>query len=134
MSIDLNKVLENIADYFDSDAYKQSIVVKNHQYDRINRYFDYIPDIKFDQLVDRFLLWEKKYEEMYYKRNIETNSKIFSILMNIIQKDPDTIILDEQDDFLSISFKYKQYTFKLYSGQGCFWRILRDNEQIFQSS
>jgi hypothetical protein len=60
---------------------------------------------------------------------------MFEILMNIIEELGEKIDIRElSEDFLGSAFSWNNYLFKLFIGQGSFWRIYKDGELIFQSA
>lgn len=89
-------------------------------------------DSELHELFTRFLKWEEKYEDMWYSRYVQTNSRIFDIITNVLKKVGD--VFESDDDFYSGGWTYRGYTFKCYCGQGCFWRVIYKNETIFQTT
>lgn len=80
-----------------------------------------------------FLKWEENFEERLYKKGIQGESWIFHLLMSTFEERIGTR-LDLEEDFLQCASRWKNFTFKLYAGQGSFWRILKDDKIIFQSA
>ena len=103
---------------------------KQRGIDRISRFIDSIESNEIDYNFNKFLKWEKEYEQMMYKKGILTNSNIFDSLMDYMETKCDRH-LSLQEDFVADAFIWRNYTFKLYIGQGSFWKILKDNKQIF---
>lgn len=104
-------------------------------YDRMCRMLDHLSKKEIHEWMDKFLEWEAKYEEMWYtKRYTITSSLLFNCLMTYTEKKGKKVKQTKYEDFLAGAHKWKSYTFKLYVGQGSFWRILKDKEQIFQST
>ena len=103
---------------------------------RINRCYDKInvlSDFDFQKFIkDVFIPYETDFEERFYKKGILTNSNISSILLSIVSQHGEDLNLNE--DFLSESYKFKGLIFKYYNGQGFFYRILDDEDNLlFQS-
>lgn len=106
-------------------------MVLDHQRNRIETYINKLEI--FDDWFPKFLKWEEKFEDYNYTvKNVQTESRIFNHLIDIFE--PKAKILNLREDFLAKAFKYNGYTFKLYVGQGSFWRILKGKKVIFQST
>lgn len=104
-------------------------------YDRMCKMLDRLSKKKVHKWMDKFLEWETKYEEYWYtERHTLTNSLLFDCLMTYTEKKGKKLNLFKDEDFLSKAHKWKGYTFKLYVGQGSFWRIMKDEERIFQTT
>jgi len=101
--------------------------------ERIYRMINHLSDEDLEKWMDKFVEWEKKYEEMWYKRGVETSSLFFNSLYGFIRKNGVDVSDRYSDDylFLSASDEWRGYTFKLYQGQGCFYKIEKNNKQIF---
>lgn len=106
---------------------------KERNISRIKHRIEGLSDIELDTLFDKFVKWEVKLEEHYYiDLHIQTSSNILSSIISYVKKygaEND----EEYEDFLSGSWSYKTYKFKVYSGQGSFWRIEKDGKEIFTS-
>lgn len=116
------------------ESLKKADMVLNHQFDRFEKYIATIAEKNISEVLERLLKWEEDFEEDQYKRNFcQTTSNIFSCLFEYVRKKG---IQSEEinEDFLSEQYTFMDYTFKLYQGQGCFWRIFKENRQIFQST
>lgn len=125
-SIDLENALNRVRD-------KRKI--ERGQERRVRKFFNSLSKKELDIWIPKFLKWEEKYEEFYYKKYIEQDSRLFNIVIDIIEKRAEYLGMtaDLKEDFLSSAFRWNGYTFKHYVGQGCFWRIMKDGKQIFQS-
>lgn len=78
--------------------------------------------------LDKFFKWEKDFQEKQYQKGIDTNSRLFHILtLALIDLSKP---LDVDEDFMREHFTYLNYTFKLYNGQGNFWKIYKNEIQI----
>lgn len=111
----------------------------NRKMERNDRYVQKMKDLiapmsnaEFFKFVDRICKWETVFEERYYKRCIETTSNIFNVLFDAISQKEYSRPCKE--DFLSRKYIYKGLTFKMYQGQGVFFRISMGKRQIFQST
>lgn len=106
---------------------------KQRGIDRISRFVNSIQTNDIDFYFDKFLEWEKKFEERKYREGILTSSNVFNAITDYVESVCDRHLnLDE--DFLADAFVWRGYTFKLYVGQGSFWKILRNNEHYFTTT
>ena len=106
--------------------------IDNHllEYDRIksiidyqnNKIKNYIDSGNVDIIFKKLFDWERKFEDIQYKKGIETSSNIFNHVFDIISKDGIELNFDE--DFLASSYEYKGYIWKLYCGQGSFIKVI----------
>ena len=83
----------------------------------INRIRD-ISDTELDSLFQRLVIREKRYQDMFYKRGVETESKMFSVVRKVWEMLGDDFESDEM--FFCEGYIYRGYVFKTYCGQGCF--------------
>lgn len=88
---------------------------------------------QFNDFVTKFIKWEVDFEDRKYREGIQTSSTFFSAIIKYCTENAESNI-DSDDDFFSSGFIFKEYTFKLYCGQGCFWRIFKDDKIIFQNT
>lgn len=114
------------------EKYAQEERIKNEQKEKVAKYIDSLSEENIEKEFLRFLEWEDKFEERYYKKFIHTSSSIFYNVIEALQTRGKAIKSNE--DFLSGGFKWNGYTFKLFCGQGCFWRISKGKKVIFQNS
>jgi hypothetical protein len=138
-SISLDKIKEWFNNPENVAKMRQRILdeekVRLAQENRIREHVKKIPQDKIDEHFLKFLDWEKRYEHFQYTHNYCcTSSTIFSRLMSLIAEESSTFLDNLDEDFLADAFTWRDYTFKLYQGQGSFWRILKNNECIFTSS
>ena len=101
---------------------------KNHVLNHLNKFTD--EDLAWE--LDLFFIWEEALEERYYKQYIQTSSCIMNILYKVWVENG--VELELEEDFLSSAHEYRGHIFKLYCGQGCFYRVLRDGKNIHQST
>lgn len=106
---------------------------KQNNIRRIKDKIENLSDKEVNVLFENFLKWEKKYEDYYYKKGILTESNIFEAICDYIQKYGKESDI-EYDDFMTGSWDYKEYRFKLYIGQGSFWRIEKNDEFLFATT
>ena len=126
----IDAMMDQMADWIEADQQFQ-----DHQRKRIGKFIKGLSKGEVDKWFDKFLEWESKYENMMYNRGVLTYSNVFGAVIDYFENNSRIIKVGEQDEmFLAKAFKWKKYTFKLYQGQGCFWRILRKGEQIFQTT
>jgi hypothetical protein len=108
---------------------------KERGYDRICAILDPLDKKELKEWISKFFEWEKKYEDMwYFKRHTLTTSLLFSCFVEYTEKKGKKLKSFESEDFLAHVHKWKGYTFKLYVGQGSFWRIEKDGKIIFQTT
>jgi uncharacterized protein with von Willebrand factor type A (vWA) domain len=116
------------------EDFARKIEVNANQFDRVQRYIDSIPVDQFEARFEQFLKWEEEWEEDQYVRNhCMTSSRIFGQIIKVLES-RGTSLRNRREDFFSGGFKWGKYTFKLYCGQGCFWRILKGRKIIFQTT
>lgn len=120
-------------------ALANKIEIRNIQDENWNRKISSLiinlDDTQLSNLFSKFILWETKYEERYYKRGILTHSNIFNRVYDTIEE----IGRDITDEinyraFLSSAYEYRGYRFEMYCGQGSFIRIYFNDEIIFQTN
>lgn len=121
-------MMNQMADWMEEDQR-----YKDHQRKRVGNFLKKLSKKEIDRWFDKFLEWETKYEDMWYDRGVLTSSNLFGAVIDYFENNSKILKID-QEDFLAQVFKWGKYTFKLYQGQGCFWRIYRKNEQIFQTT
>lgn len=104
-------------------------------FERMCRMLDHLSKNEIHTWMDKFLEWEAKYEEYWYtERHTQTSSLLFNCLMKYTEKKGKKVKQTKYEDFLAGAHKWKGYTFKLYVGQGSFWRVIKDKEEIFQTT
>jgi hypothetical protein len=90
-------------------------------------------EVSSDKEVSRFrnwfLKWEEKYQDMWYARRVQTNSRLFEMVW-IMFREYGTE-LEANDDFLSERHEYRGYVMSLYRGQGAFFAITKNGKRIF---
>lgn len=91
-----------------------------------------INDVELESLLNNFFKWEESFEEKYYKRYIQTVSNIFERLYGVWETLGDEF--DSSEDFYGSGYIYRGYVFKVFCGQGCFYRVEKDGEIIFQTT
>lgn len=115
------------------EYFSGKIEKKERNISRIKYKIDSLSDIEIDTLFDKFVKWEVKFEEHYYTDlHIQTSSNILSSIISYIKK-YGIENNEENEDFLGGSWSFKNYKFKVYNGQGSFWRIEKDGNEIFTS-
>jgi hypothetical protein len=107
---------------------------KKRQEDRISKFINKLSQEEIEQWMNKFLKWEDEYEEYrYMKHNEQANSNIFGYLINLLRYKGKEIRIYQDEDFCGGGFKWNKYRFKIYHGQGSFWRIWKGRKQIFQN-
>ena len=98
-------------------------------------YIGSLSDDELDVMAKKFFARETKYEEWRYTHhNEQATSVLFERVIRAIEKQADHPEEYPDDMFLDAMFMWRGYTFKLYCGQGCFWRIEQNNKTVFQST
>ena len=120
----------------ETDAYFKKIKdTEKRLEDRAMQVISSIKDLSDEELhqrLTRFLKWEEEYEEMWYARCVQTSSRAFGVLLKVVKMIGDEF--EASEDFFSGGYSYRGYVFKCYCGQGCFWRIQKGEEIIFQTT
>lgn len=142
MSTSYNSFSQGLKDFFDNpeevakmrEHFRKIDIVLDHQSNRFQKYISSIPEERLSEEFEKFLKWEYNFEEDQYTRNhCLTSSNIFNCIISYArERGKQNKRLNEM--FLSEKFTFMDYTFKLYCGQGCFWRIMKKNKQIFQTT
>jgi hypothetical protein len=88
-----------------------------------------LSDDELESLMRRFCEWEEKYHDMWYKRGVDTSSRIMGALINSTKALGENI--DSDEDFFSGGHTYRGYTFKTFCGQGCFTSITKGEERLY---
>jgi len=110
----------------------QQISYKMIQIERISNFIKKLSQEEIELWMDKFLKWETKYEEFQYdNRQVQTHSNIFGALMDFVESEGKSIRIYKDEMFCAAGYKWNKYRFKLYQGQGAFWRILVGRKQIF---
>lgn len=130
--------LEKLEAYLKSPEFAHDMelrVFRQNRFDeRAALLYEYFKTIT-DHQIDEFLKWEEEYEEYEYTVNhTQTVSNIFSLLIKMFETfgiQTDENLLDES--FLAGKFTIDRFELKVYCGQGCFYRLFKDNNQIFQT-
>jgi hypothetical protein len=133
MAIKFEEFKKQFKNKINWDKYKKAIKIKSIQYKKIKNFLNSKTNSELYLLETKFLSWEEKYEERFYKKGIQTCSNIFSKLMNVTadlgtEKDP------KDEMFLTRRWQWKDYIFEQYNGQGTFFRIIKNNKTIFQTT
>jgi hypothetical protein len=126
----LNELTEEDWEEF-AKSIEQKKEIESAQMKRVKKFIDSIPEKDFQKWEDKYLKWEEKYQEFWYKRFVETHSNIFLAITNIVREYGNEPKFSEDEVFLATSVEWKGYVFKLYVGQGSFWRIEKNGEIIF---
>lgn len=100
----------------------------NHFIKRISK----LNDSELEILLTRFFSWEHNIEERYYNNGIQTSSNLIDVLFDVFKTLGEEF--DSYEDFYGGGYIYRGYVFKLFIGQGSFFRVLKGKETIFQSS
>ena len=101
---------------------------------RIRRYLSRLSDTQIDDTINKFFLWENKFEERKYKNGIQTTSMLFHSFIDYCEYHGKDVTEEFDEPFLSSAFIWGNYTFKTYCGQGCYTRILKQEKEIFQTT
>ena len=108
--------------------------IEDKQLSRVRARIESIPEDQLEAEFLKFLKWEETWEEDQYVRNhCMTCSHAFGYMLTVLEE-KGSRLKKVREDFYSGGFKWNGYTFKMYCGQGCFWRILKGKKQIFQTT
>lgn len=100
---------------------------------RVMDFLETLDDETFEAVVKRFFEWEEKYEEMWYtKRHTQTCSRLFSMIVNIWEEEGEWV--ERYEMFTHGGFIHRGYEIQTHCGQGCFHRVLKDGEIVFQTT
>lgn len=140
----LNELAERLKDpkFIEEFARKEKLKHDNKERrkEKIRMIIHNCNSIELDNRIKSFLKWEEKVEDNHFKNGTLKASNLFNCLLSLfveeglsvydsfVEKNPD------KSDFLSDIYEYMGYELAIYVGQGCFYRILKDNECIFQST
>jgi hypothetical protein len=114
-----------------AEIIKKDLVYKKRQEERISKFIEKLSQEEIESWINKFLKWEDKYEERYYDKGIQTHSKIFGHLIDVLESKGKQIRIYRDEMFCTNGFKWNKYKFKLYQGQGAFWRIWKGKKEIF---
>jgi len=122
---------EEISRYLDKiDRLKNSGISRVQKHLAINA-----PDQEsLDKWFIRFFKWEADVEDRAYASGTIKVSNFFSALDDLVRKEGEDKSNEYHEDFLSTAFLWRGYLFKLYCGQGCFTRIYKGENQVFQTT
>jgi len=139
---DIKDELENppksLLDVSDEDmdefisSYGKKLETKENVKQKYINIINSFTDEEFEEKFHKFLIWEEKYEEMCYQRHVLSNSNIWDFVFDTSVEHGKE--LDIYEDFLGGAYEYRGYIFKIFHGQGCFFRIEKDDKIIFQST
>lgn len=116
------------------EKFRREREISENQKLRVQRHIDSIAAEDFEKKFEDFLKWEEQWEDFQYvHRHVITSSTIFGKVIKVLEK-RGTPLRNRREDFFAGGFKWGKYTFKLYCGQGCFWRILKGRKIIFQTT
>lgn len=100
------------------------------QYERFLDYLDTIPLSNAGEVFERFLLWEEKYQTKLYDKRIEGNSILFECVIHYFKEYGNDVTYPDEA-FILYAYELHGYILKCYSGQGCFYQVLKGNQEIF---
>lgn len=107
-------------------------IIEDHQYNKVFKYVKDLSDEDFILKLKAFLIWEKKYQDYYYdKKFTETNSTVLDILYKIFCENGEPLEAKDEHGFMDGNFTYKGVNMQLFVGQGAFFKIFYNGEQIF---
>lgn len=134
---DLDKITPEMRKKFQEDFKKyiqKQVMYDKRQFERISKFMEKLSDKEIDIWADKFIKWENNYEIYQYDYNhVQTQSRILDAVTEYCKQNGKEIRIRKDEDFCTLGFKWKKYTFKLYQGQGAFWRIWKGKKVIFTS-
>lgn len=123
----MDEMLEDVKKFIQNDTNYEK-----HQNERFEKFIEKLSDEQIDFWMDKFLKWEKEYEDFrYLNRREQSDSHIFSNLICYLKPKGASIKINRDEMFCTYGFKWKNYKFKLYQGQGAFWKIWKKRKLIF---
>lgn len=136
----MSSMLENFSEWLDSpegkksmEEFKHSLVVRDMLIEKyvtvLSERIAKLSDEELDKEFQRLFAWEDKFEERYYQRGIITQSNILSYIFDAWVELGEEVEIDGDE-----GYKCRNYTFVLICGQGCFTRIYRGDEFIYQTN
>ncbi len=132
-----NETQEEIQEAWEISCYGCRKSIRDAQYSRVLHYICNLSPSLIDSELERLFKWERKYEEFQYDhRQVQTESILFRTLIKVLQENYGTEMdmLGLYDEFVNERFEAFGYVFSLFVGQGAFWRVEKDDKQIFQST
>lgn len=137
--MDIEKLKKHLEDPANVESmklwFKKCNYHKERGYDRMCNILDPLDKKELKEWIIKFFEWEKKYEDMwYFKRQTLTSSLLFSCFVEYAERKGKKIKNPKYEDFLAQVHKWRGYTFKLYVGQGSFWRIEKAGKVVFQTT
>lgn len=107
-------------------------LIDDHQYNKVFKYVKNLNNEDFILKLKAFLKWEKKYQDYYYDHHfIETNSTVLDILYKIFCENGEPLEIKDEHGFMDGNFTYKGVNMQLFVGQGAFFKIFYQGEQLF---
>ena len=139
----MSSMLENFREWLDSPEGNKSIEEFKHSLDVrdmltekyvtiLSERISKLSDDELDKEFQKIFTWEDEFEERYYQRGIITQSNILSYIFDTWIELGEEVEID--CDFGDTGYKYRNYTFTLICGQGCFTRIYKNDEIIYQTN
>jgi hypothetical protein len=138
MDVDLH--LKKMKEFLESDRGKElrDEFIRKHKReaereDQVAKVILGMKKKEFDEKFSEFLKWERKKEEYYYDvKHVMTSTNLFNFVLKAFQNIGKPIKSDEI--FFCGGWKYKNYQIKVYCGQGSFYVVSKDGEEIFHST
>ena len=136
----MSSMLENFREWLDSpegekamEEFKHSLDVRDMLIEKyvtiLTERISKLSDEELDKEFQKLFTWEDEFEERYYQRNIITQSNILSYIFDAWVELGEEAEIDGDE-----GYKFRNYTFVLICGQGCFTRIYRGDEIIYQTN
>ena len=92
------RIDESIADG-SFDAYFEGIFkYVDNQNRRVENKINSLSQNEIDELFVKVLSWEEKYENMYYKRHIETQSSLFTVVLKYAEDNGTEMDVSDSDE------------------------------------
>lgn len=124
---------KSVKDYFDKIKKKEKTMERQSK--KILKFWKSLSKTEKKELLDKFILWETAYEDMWYiQRHTQTTSTLWSLVCKIIYDKGKDVTIKYDEDFLGSAYSYKKFLLKTYCGQGCFNRLYYKDEEIFQTT
>jgi hypothetical protein len=124
-----------------AEQYKQKAIIETHQYRKVENKIKLLVegDIDdFDDAMRDFIKWEEEQEDLILKRHTSFSvSNLFSNIFQVWENLGRDVTIEESFNgdkpFLGHAYLYNGYLMEVHCGQGCYYRIYKNDECLFQS-
>lgn len=138
----MSEMIDNLRKFLDSPEGKLSVEKfrkenearaerKERWTEKIHSLLVSLDQPSLDSLLGRFLEWEKDYEEMWYRRGVETESNLQHYLFEtfVNHGKERTLLEEDMDGFLGGCFEMGGWKASIFHGQGSVTHIEKLSEE-----